>query len=830
MAVQQFRSVHPIVLRGLHTILRIDPDAIDGSQSFIGLGGDSLTAVRLAAYCTERQVSVLVRDILKSSSVDKIAQLASNDALEQSPPDQSLVSHPRSTVGSENGSHEDSNSEKLTSPRTESNTSDGDNGHILEEVGFTETQLSFIHQTENAPGTNIIRFSETYSYSSLPEVRRAWKTVVHQEAIFNHPGPHSESEASHSPWTESTVNSEQDYNAEIARAKCTETRLSRFVVVSLLRSDVRDSISTIIWCVHHAFVDGYSGDLLHRKMLRAANGHTTTPGPSFWVVASRLKQLQLARQDSTTEYWVSRCTTFASAAGSIEFPSPHTPQETQPDEPTLTFHFAHERISDRCTTNSVTPAAYYCSAWGLALSKLLDNDQVSFGMVFSGRDLPIPNIEETVGPFINTLPFFITTAHAATVDNSTYVRKVYETLCDYSNYQLPRRRDLGSRQYSSVIAFQYDMESISCDSTYTIKPTGHSSFTMDSEIPINVIIQPRGVVQIRFNSERFNMGDMRILGDLFCNAMDVLLGPPTSLMNCLDGLISSKVRADLLHNSNCDTPSTFNHSANIDDDLVTLFETSVAEYPQSFAIVKGLRTITYEDFDFSVASVSQRLTHIQPGERVCVIADRSINWLIAVFGVLRVRGVYVPLDPNVPPRVRHDNAERCGARAVLATTQSSISLCPSNLAEQYVVEHILREHTRSPIRPRRLSPFPEDGAYICFTSGSSGKPKAIQCTHKGLVAFLGSKEVRLNAEHGVRIAQTMSPVFDGSILEIFCALCFGATIFLPEDNASHPFEHVSGCDAALFTPSVGKVLNPNDYPGLKHVSLRLVLFIIELTR
>jgi hypothetical protein len=830
MAVPRHRSVHPIVLQGLHTILFLDPDSIDGSHSFIALGGDSLTAVRLAAYCKERQLPVLVREIIHSKRVDEIAQPEWDDALQQSPPDELSVPYPEAIVSNERGSLKDLGLDSLTPPRTESNTSDEDDEDVLEEAAFTETQLSFIHQTENTPGTNIIRFCETYSYSSLPDVRRAWKAVIHQEAIFHPRGPRNESKASHPPWTETTVNSKQDYREGIARAKLTETKLSCFVVINLLTPDVRDSVSTVVWCVHHAFIDGYSANLLHRKMLRMANGHATTPGPSFWTIASTLKQLQLARQESTTKYWVSKCATFASAAWAIEFPCAHAPLKPQPEEPIVTLNFAPERISDRCTVNNITPAAYYCSAWGLALSKLLDNDQVSFGMVFSGRDLPVTGIEETIGPFINTLPFFVTTAQAATMDNSTYVRRVFETLCEYSDYQLPRREDLDSRRYSSVIAFQYDMGSNSCDPSDTIQPTGHSSFTMDSDVSINVVIQDRGVVQIRFDSEQYSMENMRILADLFRNAMDVLLSPTSSLMTCLDRLISSKVRADILHASNCDTVSTFNHSANSDDDIVTLFETAVNKHPRSCAIVKGSRTITYKDFDSAVASVSQRLSHIQPGEPVCVIADRSINWLIAVFGVLRVRGVYVPLDPGVPPIVRHDNAERCGARAVLASTDSDISICPSNIPEQYIVEHILQESHVPVPQSRRSSPFPEDGAYICFTSGSTGKPKAVQCTHKGLVAFIGSKEIRLHAEHGVRIAQTMSPVFDGSILEIFSALCYGATLVLQDDNADHPFDHVKECDVALFTPSVGKVLNVRDYPKLKHVSLSLFLSIVELTR
>jgi len=96
-------------------------------------------------------------------------------------------------------------------------------------------------------------------------------------------------------------------------------------------------------------------------------------------------------------------------------------------------------------------------------------------------------------------------------------------------------------------------------------------------------------------------------------------------------------------------------------------------------------------------------------------------------------------------------------------------------------------------------------------------PKAVLCTHKSLVAFQKTLEIRLFASHGARIAQTMSPVFDGSILEIFSALCYGATICLAEENAASPFDHVKLCSSAIFTPSLAKVLDPHDFPELKYV-------------
>src|SRR5438045_46242 len=117
---------------------------------------------------------------------------------------------------------------------------------------------------------------------------------------------------------------------------------------------------------------------------------------------------------------------------------------------------------------------------------------------------------------------------------------------------------------------------------------------------------------------------------------------------------------------------------------------------------------------------------------------------------------------------------------------------------------------------RRLSPKPRANAYVCFTSGSTGKPKGVICSHEGLVAFQRDPEVRLFAEPGRKISQVMSPAFDGSIHEIFSSLSYGATLVLA--NSAHPFAHLRLVDSAILTPSIAKVLVPDDFPKLTNVS------------
>ncbi|KAK7746797.1 NRPS [Cytospora paraplurivora] len=279
--------------------------------------------------------------------------------------------------------------------------------------------------------------------------------------------------------------------------------------------------------------------------------------------------------------------------------------------------------------------------------------------------------------------------------------------------------------------------------------------------------------------------------------------------------------------SNCESFETLDESKG--DDLVTLFENVVARQPTAAAITYGQgQDISYDDFDQAAAAVARELRWVEPNEPVCVYAIRSVNWLVAIFGVLKAGGVYTPLDPSTPASVRHTNFIRSGARAILfpssryistdTTPPDCLTMTVDDIVEKKKTER--RQNNLAISYPTRRIARPDDLAYICFTSGSTGQPKAVQCTHKGLVAFQKDYFVRLAAKKGTVVAQVMSPVFDGSIHEIFSALTHGATLRLAEaDTQDHPFAHLQDCDSAILTPSIANALDPDQYPRLRNVYL-----------
>lgn len=122
---------------------------------------------------------------------------------------------------------------------------------------------------------------------------------------------------------------------------------------------------------------------------------------------------------------------------------------------------------------------------------------------------------------------------------------------------------------------------------------------------------------------------------------------------------------------------------------------------------------------------------------------------------------------------------------------------------------------------RRTSP--SNPAFINFTSGSSGKPKAIILEHKSMVSGLLVHGQEMGIGPNTRTFQFASYVFDVSIEEVFCTLMLGGCVCVPSDE-----ERMSDIAGAMsryrvtwseLTPTVASLLMPTSIPTLQVLAL-----------
>ena len=112
-------------------------------------------------------------------------------------------------------------------------------------------------------------------------------------------------------------------------------------------------------------------------------------------------------------------------------------------------------------------------------------------------------------------------------------------------------------------------------------------------------------------------------------------------------LLSSEDREKLLNGFN-KTGWDYQH----EETLESLFRKQVLLHPDKTAIVYQDQVITYNDLDQRSNQVANLLLSkgIKEGKYVPVWLDRSLEWVVAVLGVIKTGAAYVPIDPAYPAK------------------------------------------------------------------------------------------------------------------------------------------------------------------------------------
>ncbi|MFE1744077.1 amino acid adenylation domain-containing protein [Coleofasciculus sp. H7-2] len=214
------------------------------------------------------------------------------------------------------------------------------------------------------------------------------------------------------------------------------------------------------------------------------------------------------------------------------------------------------------------------------------------------------------------------------------------------------------------------------------------------------------------------------------------------------------------------------------------FANWVEQTPEHPAIAQGDRNWSYRELSQIAHSLTQILLSqgVKKGEVVAVYGIRSFGLIACAIAVFLSGGVLLTLDPNLPRQRQQLMLAEAKAKCLISVgTQHP----PADLVESLPCIRIspetgelldLEPSTNSINLP---SLFPDDAAYIFFTSGTTGVPKGVLGCHKGLAHFLHWQSERFAIASTDRVGQLTGLSFDVVLRDIFLPLISGATLCLP---------------------------------------------------
>ncbi|UQA59462.1 non-ribosomal peptide synthetase/type I polyketide synthase [Polyangium aurulentum] len=216
--------------------------------------------------------------------------------------------------------------------------------------------------------------------------------------------------------------------------------------------------------------------------------------------------------------------------------------------------------------------------------------------------------------------------------------------------------------------------------------------------------------------------------------------------------------------------------------LHELFAAQAARTPDAVAVIAEEGRLSYGELLARARRLASALRRrgVGPESLVAICAERSLEMVVGLLGILMAGGAYVPLEPDYPAERLAFMLDDCGAELVLIQRRLSPILPAAKGRFIFLDDIDASDEPSDPeiIEEARESVRSDNLAYVIYTSGSTGRPKGAMNTHRGVVNRLVwmQSAYRLTAED--RVLQKTPFGFDVSVWEFFWPLLAGAALVL----------------------------------------------------
>lgn len=218
-----------------------------------------------------------------------------------------------------------------------------------------------------------------------------------------------------------------------------------------------------------------------------------------------------------------------------------------------------------------------------------------------------------------------------------------------------------------------------------------------------------------------------------------------------------------------------------------IFELQAEQSPDAVALVFEGVLVTYGELQRASNQLARYLRSrgVDVGTPVAICTDRSIEMIVGLLGILKAGGAYVPLEPGNP-------ASRLSF--ILEDTGASIILTQEHLLQKghfdrwldkaFCLDADWKVIAKEKNDSLHIASFPNDLAYIMYTSGSTGQPKGVCIPHRGVVRLCRNADFVTLSASDVFLA--LAPFsFDASTFEIWgCLLNGGRLAIMPPQQPS----------------------------------------------
>ncbi|HEX5405284.1 MAG TPA: amino acid adenylation domain-containing protein [Pseudonocardiaceae bacterium] len=537
--------------------------------------------------------------------------------------------------------------------------------------------------------------------------------------------------------------------------------------------------------VHHSACDSWSFNLIRAELTAAyaayaAGAEPDLPGPGtrYTDFVRRERDWWNAGGRRMSRKWL---------ASLAEVPSLYAPlpemgrRELVGPVRTLCRDVRADNLSGllaRATAAGATANMAMSGLFALLLSRWTGRDRVVFSSPVGTRSEP--DVERTVGFFVNSLPMIVDVAGCRDFEELLgRVRPVVLNTIMHASVPPAQVRAALSGGASSA---RFDpMHAI----TLSVEQWAPTDFALGDVAATDRFIHPGDTT---FGmSVRVDVGEQgaRVWVEYDSDAVSGVMA--ARFAEHFDELIEAVARdgriADLPAVPRQDEKSLADlESGEWTDgtaDLLTAVAAHTVRQPTAVAVRDGSRSLTFGALWAAAGAVAGELRGRGTGREdvVAIRMPRSVRLLVAVLGVLRAGAAFAPLDPRDPPGRGAAILAGCGARALVVAEPAAAAGWTGDTV--VVGDPAPDAHDTSSVPPAD----PDSLAYVIHTSGSTGMPKGVMITHRGLCNYLAWAVAEYGIEPGTVVPLHTSVAFDLAVTSLLGPLFAGAcTHVLPESD------------------------------------------------
>lgn len=579
--------------------------------------------------------------------------------------------------------------------------------------------------------------------------------------------------------------------------------------------------SSRVYCrldISHTLMDGYSMSIIENNLKNAYEGRKLSSGGSPLSYGQYVGYSLERSSGDPVSYWRQ----YLAGADPCLFPTlaHRAPPENERRRFEAHIDFSDIHTTEFCREQGITMSTLVSTAWGLALRAYTGKNDVCFGYLVSGRDIPVPGIEQLVGTCISMLVQRVLIQDSGTLkdlllatqeDNLNSMQNLDCSLAEILNSTESKSRAL----FNTIISYQRLLPDDPTSESRKLQMTEVMSLD-PAEYDISLgFFEDDSSLQLKLSywDTVLDGPSVESLGHTLKQAVRSLVEAPANAARTCS-ILSSHDKALLLENNHISPEKIFRCIHDVVED-------HAARTPDAPALHSRTLSLSYRQ----MADASDRLAlhlislGIGKGKFVALCFQKSPWAVVAALATMKTGAAYGWIDFDAP-------TDRCNAivsklAAVLVLGDAVTTPKFEGISPTFVVEEISDSlcQSNAMVATTDLPDVsPSDTAFVLFTSGSSGEPKGAAIQHFAMASSSFAHGRAQSVGPGSRVFQFAAFTFDVATADIFTTLMSGGCVCIPTETERLNDLAQSICDLdcnwAHLTPSVARILDPKSVPGL----------------